>query len=142
MKGHDHQTQDVLDAWIGGETPLERPADEADDDALLALLVGARRAAPRLSEAEAAGVFSAVRRRTRAAQSRRRLLSWAAAAAVLVAALALAPWHRPAQQERVIVRQMRFQAEHNGKVVRLEMIVSRVEARRGRGGRDVAKPSL
>ncbi len=137
----DEDAQRVLEEWIEGRAPLEAIPNEATaNDPLLGLLVAARKAAPQLSQKEAARVFSSVCRQTKVAHRRWSFLPWAAAAAVILAVLALWPWQRPAPPRRTIVKQMLFEAKHQGKVVRLEMTVYRVGEKKGE--RHVAKPSL
>ncbi len=129
----------ILDDWASGRAPLERPSAREEADPLLALLVEAQRAQPQLRDDESAQVLTAVRNELRRPPRRRALLPWAAAAAVLLAVVAAWPRRHPAP-ERTVVQRMLFEAEHQGRVVRLELIVSRIEAKKG--DRHVAKPSL
>jgi hypothetical protein len=132
-----------LEEWIEGRAPLDTlPSGATDDDPLLGLLVAARSAAPQLSDAEAAQVFSAVRPGTKVAHGRGALLHWAAAAAamVMLAIFVVQPWRRPPPGQRTIAKQVLFEAEHQGKVVRLEITLYRIEE--AKGERHVAKPSL
>jgi hypothetical protein len=129
----DEDFDSSLEDWIEGNKPLE-PAPGASDP-LVALFVAARRAAPQLSDEEAAQVFASVRRRS-TTRANRLILPWIAAAAVTLGVVASWRTRGPAPA-RTIVDQVSFEAVNQGTVVLLEMTVYRIGEEREE--RDVKK---
>jgi hypothetical protein len=131
--------KDAIERWIGEEGLLE--GAEGAPDPLLALLVAARRAREAMPDDEAGAVLARVR--PLADERRRRVWGTPGARwfAGLAATLALAGGmaHRtsdPAASSTlaaatpVIVKQVRFETSHDGKLVSLELTLYRVDMKK------------
>jgi hypothetical protein len=129
---HAEEAIDVLEDWAADRSALDEAAGE-EADPLVSLFVRARGARVELTDQEAANVLAAVRRglgASGASGGARRWTVWAAAAAVLLALAASLQGVRPRSRPgppREVVKQVSFEAEHEGRVVRFEMVLHRTE---------------
>lgn len=141
------EVERVLADWIAERAPLQPPpgAGHAEDDPLIALLSKARSASLQLADDDGASGIGGLRARLRSAAESRRRRRWqifVASAAMLLAALTWLPRRQREPQASgapAVVQRMFFEAEHEGRHVRLEMTLYRTDREEERHG---AKPPL